>query len=155
MYEALKEAQVAKNDQNILRLWDAQPAKSSAKAPLQSAQHADPAASQPRGSRKRATSTLINRNIVVDGRRTSARLEPMMWDALEEICARENVSLNRLCDAIDERRQASSLTAAIRIYVMSYFRAAATEDGHAGIGHGVLYGSHRGTTYRSLRTDMQ
>ena len=31
----------------------------------------------------------------------------------------------------------TSLTAALRVFVMSYFRAAATEDGHHKAGHGV------------------
>ncbi|MCA8931848.1 MAG: ribbon-helix-helix domain-containing protein, partial [Rhodospirillaceae bacterium] len=30
------------------------------------------------------TSTLLSRNITVDGHRTSIRLEPEMWEALDE-----------------------------------------------------------------------
>ena len=86
-------------------------------------------------------STLVNRNVFVGERRTSLRLEPVMWDALAEICRREEMSLRELCGAIDSRRQASSLTAAIRVFILTYFRAAATEEGHASIGHGRLYGS--------------
>jgi predicted DNA-binding ribbon-helix-helix protein len=84
-------------------------------------------------------STLVNRNVTIDGRRTSLRLEPAMWDALEEICRREDMSQHELCAMIDQRRRASSLTAAIRVFIINYFRAAATEEGHAGIGHGALY----------------
>ncbi len=62
-----------------------------------------------------------------------------MWDALEEICRREERSQHELCAMIDERRRASSLTAAIRVFIVNYFRAAATEAGHASIGHGALY----------------
>ena len=88
-----------------------------------------------------SSSTLVNRNVFVGERRTSLRLEPVMWDALAEICRREEMSLRELCGAIDSRRQASSLTAAIRVFILTYFRAAATEEGHASIGHGRLYGS--------------
>lgn len=66
-----------------------------------------------------------------------------MWDALDEICEREGLSLNELCSGIAGRRSASSVTAAVRVFVMSYFRAAATEDGHARTGHGLLYGDYR------------
>ncbi len=90
-------------------------------------------------------STLVNRNVTIDGRRTSLRLEPAMWDALEEICRREETSQHELCAKIDERRCASSLTAAIRVFMVTYFRAAATEVGHASIGHGALYKSRSRT----------
>jgi predicted DNA-binding ribbon-helix-helix protein len=88
-------------------------------------------------------STLVNRNVFVGRHRTSVRLEPAMWDALAEICRREDLSLHELCGLIDARRNASSLTAAIRVFALTYFRAAATEDGHASSGHGLLYGVRR------------
>ncbi len=86
-------------------------------------------------------STLVNRNVTIGRRRTSLRLEPAMWDALGEICRREEMSQHELCAMIDERRRASSLTAATRVFIVNYFRAAATEEGHAGTGHGALYKS--------------
>ncbi len=86
-------------------------------------------------------STLVNRNVTIGRRRTSLRLEPARWDALEEICRREERSQHELCAMIDKRRRASSLTAAIRVFIVNYFRAAATEEGHASIGHGALYKS--------------
>jgi predicted DNA-binding ribbon-helix-helix protein len=90
-------------------------------------------------------STLVNRNVTIGRRRTSLRLEPAMWDALEEICRREEMSQHELCAMIDERRRTSSLTAAIRVFIVNYFRAAATEAGHASIGHGALYKSRART----------
>ena len=92
------------------------------------------------GRRSRGPSSLVQRNVSVGLRRTTVRLEPAMWDALGEICEREKLSLNDLCGRIAGRRSASSLTAAVRVFVMSYFRAAATEDGHIRTGHGQLYG---------------
>jgi len=82
-------------------------------------------------------STLVSGNVTVAGRRTSIRLEPQMWGALREICAREGKTVHMLVTEIDRGRAASSLTAAIRVYVMDYFRVAATEDGHRRAGHGV------------------
>jgi predicted DNA-binding ribbon-helix-helix protein len=79
----------------------------------------------------------------IGDRRTSLRLEPIMWDALADIARREGMSLHDVCAMVEERRQASSLTAAIRVFVLAYFRAAATEDGHAAVGHGTLYGAPR------------
>lgn len=82
-------------------------------------------------------STLVSRNITVCGRRTSVRLEPEMWRALKEIAARENCSIHELCSLISFRKnKRTSLTAAIRVFLMLYFRAATTDDGHGRAGHG-------------------
>ena len=81
-------------------------------------------------------STLVNRNVTVGGRRTSLRLEEPMWEALHEIARRENESVHQICTLVNLRRRDSSLTAAIRVFILTYFRAAATEDGHNHVGHG-------------------
>jgi len=88
---------------------------------------------------RRWASTLVNRNVTVAGRRTSMRLEPAMWDALQQICLREGKTLNQLVTEIDRQRVESSLTAAIRVYLLQYFSAAATDEGHRLAGHGVLH----------------
>lgn len=54
-----------------------------------------------------------------------------MWDALSEICAREKRSLHDICTQIDRERSQSGLTAGVRVYILNYFREAATEEGHA------------------------
>ncbi|MDE1900037.1 MAG: ribbon-helix-helix domain-containing protein [Alphaproteobacteria bacterium] len=82
-------------------------------------------------------STLVSRNVTVAGNRTSVRLEPEMWDGLQEICRRERVNMHQICTAVSgQKRAATSLTAAIRVFIMRYFRQAATEDGHNKAGHG-------------------
>jgi predicted DNA-binding ribbon-helix-helix protein len=82
-------------------------------------------------------STLVSRNITVNGKRTSVRLEPEMWRALKEISARENCTIHELCSLISFRKnKRTSLTAAIRVFLMLYFRAATTDDGHVKAGHG-------------------
>ena len=83
-------------------------------------------------------STLVNRNVRIGQRRTSLRLEPALWGALDEICQREDMTRHQLCTRIDERRRASTLAAAIRVYIIGYYRAAATEDGHADAGHSAM-----------------
>lgn len=82
-------------------------------------------------------STLVSRNITVIGRRTSVRLEPEMWTALREIARRENCKIHDICSLIQMRKNPdTSLTAAIRVFLMLYYRAAATEEGHNRAGHG-------------------
>ncbi len=79
---------------------------------------------------------LRNRNVNLADRRTSLRLEPAMWDALEEIARREGQTLHQVCNLVESRRVVLSLTAAVRVFILSYFRAAATEAGHRAAGHG-------------------
>src|SRR5215475_8472912 len=82
-------------------------------------------------------STLVNRNVNIEGRRTSVRLEPAMWAALARIAERESLTINQLCTRIDHLRDNNcGLTAAIRVFLMAYFQEAATEEGHARAGHG-------------------
>jgi predicted DNA-binding ribbon-helix-helix protein len=72
-------------------------------------------------------STLVIGNVVVAGHRTSVRLEPAIWEALQDILQREAKTLNQLVTEIDRGRTASSLTAAIRVFVVRYYRDAIRE----------------------------
>lgn len=82
------------------------------------------------------SSSLINRNVVLDGRRTSVRLEPQMWDALTEIARREGRSVHEICSEVAARRGHSTFAAGLRVHILSYYRAAATAEGHVRAGHG-------------------
>jgi len=89
--------------------------------------------------RDAGASALVSRNVTVNGRRTSLRLEPELWESLEEIAHREGATVNDVVAAIDGRRSDGGLTSAVRTFVLGYFRNAATERGHANAGHGVLF----------------
>ncbi|MDR3437011.1 ribbon-helix-helix domain-containing protein [Telmatospirillum sp.] len=82
-------------------------------------------------------SSLRNRNVTIGGRRTSMKLEPGMWDALDEICHRESTAIHEICTRIAKDHKGYNLTAATRAFILAYYRAAATEDGHLAAGHGV------------------
>lgn len=85
------------------------------------------------------TEGLISRNITVTGKRTSVRLENQMWRALRDIAMREKCGVNDLCTLIAQTKKPNiSLTSSIRIFIMMYYKAAATEDGHLKAGHGGL-----------------
>lgn len=88
------------------------------------------------GMGRERSSTLVNRNVTIRGRRTSLRLEPAMWDALHEIARREGASVHEICSRVEYSRRESTLTAAIRVFILDYFRTAATEQGHNLAGHG-------------------
>ena len=84
-----------------------------------------------RRTQESAPSSLVIRNIVVAGHRTSVRLEPVMWDALHDIARRLRVTVHDLVTVIDRERSASSLTAAIRVYIVDFYRSAALDAGPA------------------------
>ena len=83
-------------------------------------------------------SRLQSRNVTVGGHRTSLRLEQDVWSALEEVCSREGLNVHELCTRIEARRTGSSRTAAVRAFVLGYFREAASDTGHVRAGHGVI-----------------
>ncbi len=85
-----------------------------------------------------AESTLVNRNITAAGKRTSMRLEPELWSGLQEICRRERSDLSALVRRIHAESGRSGRTSAVRVYVLRYFRAAATDEGHRSAGHGAM-----------------
>ena len=84
---------------------------------------------RPRRLHDNGSSSLVIRNVVVAGHRTSVRLEPQMWDALNDVARRLRVTIHDLVTAIDSERTASSLTAAIRVYIVGFYRAAALSGG--------------------------
>ncbi len=81
-------------------------------------------------------SRLVNRNITAASGRTSMRLEPEVWDALREVCLREGIDLRDLNKRVEQESSPGGRTSAVRVHVLQYFRAAATEEGHRDVGHG-------------------
>lgn len=81
-------------------------------------------------------SRLVNRNVITDSGRTSMRLEPELWEALLEVCQREGHDVHALIRTIDATRHAGGRTSAVRVFLLQYYRTAATEAGHAAAGHG-------------------
>lgn len=80
---------------------------------------------RPPRPRETSPSSLTIRNVVVAGHRTSVRLEPLIWEALRDVARRREMGLNDLVTEIDRHRAAPSLTAAIRVYIVDFYRNAA------------------------------
>ena len=75
---------------------------------------------------------LVSRNIRLEDHRTSIRLEPEMWDALAEIAALEGESVHELCARVDDMRGDLGRTAAIRVFIVSYYRHLGRSAAHTG-----------------------
>lgn len=62
------------------------------------------------------------RNVRVGGRRTSMRLEREFWEALEDIAGRHETSVGELCTLIADSRDGRSLSSAVRVEILAYYR---------------------------------
>jgi predicted DNA-binding ribbon-helix-helix protein len=84
-----------------------------------------------------ACSRLVTRNVLGNHGRTSIRLEPELWAALDEMCRRERTTIRDMVRRLAAAAPAGGRTSAVRVRLISYFRAAATEEGHQAMGHGA------------------
>jgi predicted DNA-binding ribbon-helix-helix protein len=75
-----------------------------------------------------ATSRLLSRNIVVQSRRTTMRMEPEFWEALREIGLREGLRSSELADHAVLAQSEGGCTSAVRVFVLAYFRGTATKS---------------------------
>ncbi len=97
-------------------------------------------------------SRLINRNVNAQRGRTSMRLEPELWEALEEICARESLSMAEVIRQIESLGHPGGRTSAVRVHLLAYYRRAADEAGHRAAGHGSLAEPNGGHAHSARAT---
>ncbi|CAO3445683.1 hypothetical protein [Azospirillum argentinense] len=65
---------------------------------------------------------MILRTLIVNGRRTSLRMEAEVWEALEEIAGIEGRTLRDLVCLIDHDRGDASLTDSVKVYLLRRYR---------------------------------
>jgi predicted DNA-binding ribbon-helix-helix protein len=70
----------------------------------------------------RDSKRTTKRSITIKNHKTSISLEHQLWDCLREIAGERGVSLGALVAAIDANRQHPNLLAAIRIFVLEFYR---------------------------------
>ena len=64
----------------------------------------------------------LRKNVFVGPRRTSVSLEIQVWDALDDVCFREEVTLDEICSDINRRRLISSMSYSLRMFLIIYYR---------------------------------
>ena len=80
--------------------------------------------------------SLRMHNLVICGRRTTVRLEDEMWEGLKEVAEREGCSVNALASRIySQKKSDDNFSSAIRVFLILYYRDAATEADHTEAGH--------------------
>jgi len=69
---------------------------------------------------------LKKQNITIAGRRTSLVMDVYFWDCLQTLLWQEKISLNDFCMKVDRCRRHSSLTSAIKLAILIYYRSLAS-----------------------------
>ena len=82
---------------------------------------------------------LVCKNVIVNGRRTSMRLDRETWISLNDICHREGMTIHQLCSKIDSARGNSGLSSATRLFVLTYFRFILNQYERTGDGNANLF----------------
>jgi predicted DNA-binding ribbon-helix-helix protein len=67
-------------------------------------------------------SSNSKRSIVIAGHKTSVSLEDEFWNSLKEIAHQRGMTAAALVAAIDGDRQHANLSAAIRLFVLGFYR---------------------------------
>jgi predicted DNA-binding ribbon-helix-helix protein len=75
---------------------------------------------------------LQKRSIQLSGHATSVALEPEFWSVLDEMAARETLSLAALLVCIDGRRGRTSLASACRLEALAFARQSSLDAGASG-----------------------
>jgi predicted DNA-binding ribbon-helix-helix protein len=69
---------------------------------------------------------LQKRSLTIAGHRTSLALEAEFWDGLEAMAATQRLPLTALVRQIDEARESTNLSSAVRIAVLRWYQERAT-----------------------------
>ncbi len=74
---------------------------------------------------------LSNRAITIYNRKTSMRLAPAEWDAIDYICKKENISRKNLFELIEfNHDEKIDLTASVRLFTIIYYKNMLAELEH-------------------------
>src|SRR3954471_19769410 len=73
-------------------------------------------------------SSIVKRSVVIGGHKTSVSLEDPFWTDLKTIAHAQHVTLSALVAQIDDAREQSNLSSAIRVFVLLHFRLASGPD---------------------------
>lgn len=100
-----------------------------------------PAVLEPAQTTGADSDAMLVRNIYIDGRRTSIRIERIFWQALLVIAAQEEASVNEIATEIAAGNAGGlNFTSALRCFVLDYWfrrsapgwrRSQVDEDGRA------------------------
>ena len=68
-------------------------------------------------------SPVVKRTVRIAGHKTRVSIEHGFWKSLKEIAGERHMSLSDLIAAIENDRQHSNLSSAIRLFVLEFYRS--------------------------------
>jgi predicted DNA-binding ribbon-helix-helix protein len=75
-----------------------------------------------RGTTHAMKSLVVKRSVVVAGHKKSVSLEEAFWKSLEDIASYQDMTVSTLLAAIDSERYQGTLSSAIRLFVINFYR---------------------------------
>jgi predicted DNA-binding ribbon-helix-helix protein len=72
---------------------------------------------------------IVKRSVTVAGHSTSVSVEEPFWHCLKDMARERGESVNGLVALIDAERRTGNLSSAIRLAVLSHYRARAQGEG--------------------------
>jgi predicted DNA-binding ribbon-helix-helix protein len=82
-------------------------------------------------------SRTIPRSILIDGSKTSLRLEEAFWVGLQEIADKRCMTLSGLIGTVEAQRQHRNRSSAVRLFVLDYYRSQVADVPEASSGINV------------------
>ena len=73
-------------------------------------------------------SSVVKRSVVINGHKTSVSLEDPFWTELKNIAHTRQVTMSELVTKIEDTREQSNLSSAIRLFVLHHFRGDKRKD---------------------------
>ena len=73
-------------------------------------------------------SPIVKRSVVLAGHKTSVSLEDAFWQGLKDIATSRRTTLSDLIGSIDVDREHGNLSSALRLFVLSQYRAGVEAD---------------------------
>ncbi|MBI1205152.1 MAG: aryl-sulfate sulfotransferase [Rhodopseudomonas sp.] len=67
-------------------------------------------------------SSIAKRSVVIGGHKTSVSLEEPFWQAVREITDKRSITVSELLRQIDQARDSSNLSSAVRVFVLDQVR---------------------------------
>ena len=68
-------------------------------------------------------SPVLKRSVVVVGRKMSVSLEDAFWQGLKDIATSRGMTFSDLIASVDLDRQHGNLSSALRLFVLSHYKA--------------------------------
>lgn len=67
-------------------------------------------------------SRLVSKNVQALRGRTSMRMEPEFWDALEDAAKDQDLTITDIVRSVENEMGEKDRTSAVRVYILNYYR---------------------------------